>query len=128
MASDRRYINQRTGEVVDNIDVRPFREILAELGEGSTEQELSEAMWDLLQRVQDTGKQGTVTLAITVAPNGAGRIEVKDEVKLKLPEYARPATAFYLDKQGNATRRNPDQPEIPGVTHIATQHSSRKEI
>lgn len=84
MTKDRRYINQRTGEVVDDVDVRPFRDILAELGEGSTEQELSEAMWDLLQRVQDTGKQGSVSLVITVTPNGAGRVGVKDEVKLKI--------------------------------------------
>lgn len=117
MTKDRRYINQRAGEVVDDVDVRPFRDILAELGEGSTEQELSEAMWDLLQRVQDTGKQGSVSLVITVTPNGAGRVGVKDEVKLKLPEYARPTTAFYLDGQGNATRRNPDQPEIPNLVH-----------
>lgn len=114
----RNYVNPVTGEIVEDPPIRPFRDVLAELGEGSTEQELSTALWDLLQRVQDTGKAGSVTLIIAVAPNGAGRIEVKDEVKLKLPEYARPTTAFYVDKCGNASRRNPDQPEIPGVTSL----------
>jgi len=118
MATDRRYIDPRTGEVVENPAIRPFRDILAELGEGSTESELSEAMWDLVQRVQDTGKAGSVTLTIAVSPNGAGRIEIKDEVKLKLPEFARPTTAFFVASQGNLSRRNPDQPEIPGVINI----------
>ena len=116
--NERRYINPRTGEVVDDVTVRPFGDVLAELGEGATQQELSEALWDLLQRVQDTGKAGSLTLVIAAAPNGAGRVEIKDEVKLKLPEYARPTTAFYLDRSGNATRRNSDQSEIPGIVNI----------
>lgn len=118
MSTERRYVNPKTGEVIDDPEIRPFGQILAELGEGSTVDELSRAMWDLLQRVQDTGKAGSVTLTINVALNGVGRVEVKDEVKTKLPEYARPTTSFFIDKFGNASRRNPDQPEIPGVTHI----------
>ena len=57
-----RYTNPRTGEVVDDPDVRPFDEVLRELGEGMTLSELSEAFWDLIQRVQGTGKAGLLTL------------------------------------------------------------------
>lgn len=124
MSTERRYVNPKTGEVIDDPEIRPFNQILAELGEGSTVIELSQAMWDLLQRVQDTGKAGSVTLTINVALNGVGRVEVKDEVKTKLPEYARPTTSFFIDRFGNASRRNPDQPEIPGVTHINTRQEA----
>ena len=124
MSTERRYVNPRTGEVIDDPEIRTFGQILAELGEGSTVVELSQAMWDLLQRVQDTGKAGSVTLTISVALNGVGSVEVKDEVKLKLPEYARPTTSFYIDKFGNASRRNPNQPEIPGVHHLNTRQEA----
>lgn len=118
MSSERRYVNPRTGEVIDNPVIRPFKDVLLELGEGATHSELSDAFWELLQRVQDTGKAGSLTLQIAIAASGAGRIEVKDEVKLKLPEFNRPQTAFFVDNSGNASRRDPNQPEIPGVTHI----------
>ena len=114
MSTERRYVNPKTGEVIDDPEIRPFNQILAELGEGSTVVELSQAMWDLLQRVQDTGKAGSVSLTINVALNGVGRVEVKDEVKVRLPEYARPATSFFIDNTGNASRRDPNQPVIPG--------------
>lgn len=121
MASERTHVDPRTGEITENVAIRPFRDILSELGEGATESELAEAMWDLVQRVQDTGKAGSLTLTIRVEANGQGRVEVKDEVKLRLPEFARPTTAFFIAKAGNLSRRNPQQPEIPGVTHIETK-------
>ena len=65
--TDRRYTNPRTGEVIDDPEVRPFDQVLRELGEGSTLSELSEAMWDVVQRVQDTAKAGSLTLTIHVA-------------------------------------------------------------
>ena len=120
---NRTYTNPDTGEVIENPAIRPFRDVLAELAEGATESELGEAMWDLVQRVQDTGKAGTLQLTIKVQPNGRGQIEVLDEVKLRLPEFSRPTTAFYTDKSGNVSRRNPNQPEIPGVAHFNRQEA-----
>ena len=32
--TDRRYTNPRTGEVIDDPEVRPFDQVLRELGEG----------------------------------------------------------------------------------------------
>lgn len=116
--TDRTYTNPTTGEVTPDPPIRPFSDVLNEIGEGATASELSEAFWDLLQRVQDTGRAGTLQLTIAVGPDGRGRISVKDQIKLKLPEYNRPETAFFLDKHGNASRRDPNQPEIPGVTHL----------
>ena len=55
--TDRTYTNPKTGEVVD-ADPRPFDQVLRELGEGATLSELSEAFYDVIQRVQETSKQG----------------------------------------------------------------------
>lgn len=116
--TERRYIDPRTGEVTDDPEIRSFANVLADLSEGHTLSELSLAMWDLLQRVQDTAKSGSLTLTLTAGFDGVGRIQIKDEIKLKLPEHNRQTTAFFIDKQGNASRRDPNQPEIPGVRHL----------
>lgn len=113
--SDRRFTNQRTGEVIDDPEIRPFSQVLQELGEGSTLNELSEAFWDLIQRVQETAKAGSLTLHLAVGFDGQGRLVIKDEVKMKLPEFSRPETRFFVDKHGNASRRDPNQPMIPSL-------------
>lgn len=116
--TNRTYTNPRTGELVEEPNIRPFDEVLRELGEGQTNRELSEALWDLTQRVEETTKAGSLTLTISVAFDGHGRLVVKDEVKTKLPEFNRPTTSFYVDKEGNPSRRNPDQPDLPGVSDL----------
>lgn len=112
--TERIYTNPRTGEVVE-AEPRPFDQVLRELGEGQTLDELSEAFYDVIQRVQDTSKAGSVTLHLTIAFDGQGRLVVKDEVKQKLPEFSRPETRFYVDKAGNASRRDPNQPLLPSL-------------
>lgn len=114
----REYINPATGETVTDPPVRPFHEVLREVGEGHLNVDLSEAFYDLLRKVQATGRAGALTLTLNVKPSGAGRVEIVDSVKTKLPEFDRPKTAFFIDRNGNASRRDPNQPEIPGVTHI----------
>ena len=53
--TDRTYIDPKTAEVKDATP-RPFDEFIRELAEGATNSELSDGLWDLLQRVQDTGR------------------------------------------------------------------------
>lgn len=125
--TDRRFIDPKTGQVVDDVEVRPFHEFLRELGEGTTNQELSEGLWDLLQRVQDTGKGGTLSVSLHVSFDGYGRIQVKDEVRLKLPEYNRPTTSFFIGKDGNATRRDPNQPELPSLDQARAKKEAGNE-
>lgn len=99
--------------VVQEAEPRSFDLILRELGEGSTLSELSEAFYDVIQRVQETAKAGSVTLTLNVGFDGQGRLVVKDEVKHKLPEFSRPETRFYVARDGNASRRDPNQPTLP---------------
>ena len=113
--TDRRRTDPLTGEVIEDPPIRPFADWLHEQSSGKTHDELSEALWDLVQRVQDTGKAGSISLTLHVGFDGNGRVSTKDEVKLKLPEFNRPATAFFVDKHGNASRRDPNQPELPNI-------------
>lgn len=73
--------------------VRPFADFIREHGHGRTHDELSEGMRDLIQKVKDTGRKGSVTLKITVEPmkKDDRMVVVSDSLKLRLPEHDRPA-------------------------------------
>lgn len=111
----------------EDLIIRPFSDFLREQAKGATHEELGEALHDLIGRVQDTGKKGSLTLTISVSmlKGGDGRaLVVEDAIKLKLPEHDRQSSLFYADKNGNLTRNDPDQlvfdslrevPPPPGV-------------
>lgn len=95
----------------DEPGARPFATWLLEQSGGKTHDEMSEALRDLVARVRDTGKKGSVSLTVTVAPlkGDVDVLVVADEIKLRVPEHDRKASLFYPDKDGNLSRRDPNQ-------------------
>lgn len=104
----------------DKQQVRPFAAVLQELGRGKTHAELSDALHDLVGRVKDTGKKGTLVLKVTVAPlgNDGSAMKVVDEIKLQLPEHDRPGSIAFVDRAGNLTRTDPNQLELPMLRQV----------
>lgn len=100
--------------------IRPFAEWLREQGGGRTHNELGEGLHDLLARCSDTGKKGSITLTVTVEPakDVPGMVIVKDQIKLILPEFDRPAGMYWLDGHGNLSRSDPNQPELDGLREV----------
>ena len=117
-----------------DIQLRPFSDWLRDQSSGSTHDELSESLHDLVARVRDTGKKGSLTLVVTVEPmkEDTEVLVVHDEIKLKLPEFPRKASIFYADSDGNLTRQNPNQlefeflREVPGTTPTPDQLKEAK--
>lgn len=92
--------------------VRPFADWLREQSNGKSHEELSDGLWDLIARVRDTGKKGSITFTVTVAPMTKGdddTLVVTDEIRLKLPEHDRKASLFYADRLGNLSKSDPRQ-------------------
>jgi len=106
----------------DNTEhVRPFADFLREQAKGNSHEELSEGLHDLVARVLDTGKKGTITYVVTVEPTkGTSALTVSDEIKLKLPEHDRDASLFFTDRNGNLTRKDPNQLEFEGLREVPT--------
>ena len=120
----RTITNTRTGEVINDPTIQPFGVLLHELGGGATDVELSEGIWDVIQRVRDTGKKGTVTLTIAISPTDKkdpanGPLSFVDSVKVNLPEYDRRPVFLFTDAQGNPTRTNPLQAELTGLRDVS---------
>lgn len=107
----------------DDPVIRPFADALREMQAGRTHTELSEQLHELIARVRDTGKKGSLTLTITVAPvknASENTLTVSDVVTAKLPAHDRRVSLFYADADGNLTRRDPNQLEFESLREVPT--------
>ena len=93
---------------------KPFAAFVQEQRNGGLHGELSEAMTQLVAAVGEIEKKGTLTLTITVTPNRDGQtVMVSDKITVKLPEGERGAAIYFFDTEGNLSRQNPRQIELP---------------
>lgn len=92
-----------------------FLEVAKQLRAGRTQDELSEALNQLVQDCRNTGKKGVVTLKITVKPDKGdnGQYFLSDEIVVKRPSFERGQTILFGTPDGNLQRTDPNQPELP---------------
>lgn len=131
MTQLRTRVDPVTGVVVEDPPIRDFASTMLDLGNGKTNKEMSEALWDLIDKVTQTGKKGTLSLTLTVEPMSkadGGPVTVKDEIKLRPPEFPRIPTVAYVDENGNLSRNNPYQPEIEGLKTIPDNQRNVRSI
>lgn len=98
--------------------VKPFATTLQEIGSGVLAARLSEQLQELTNAVVTTGKKGTLTVQLTVAPLKPGNVKnlvTTAKTVLKAPEddSESPSSVFFVDGDGNLTRDDPQQPTLP---------------
>ncbi|RZI33104.1 hypothetical protein [Pseudomonas orientalis] len=96
-----------------NTKARPFMDTLRDIEAGGLLDELTEAQHSLIDAIRMTGKGGDLTIKLTYKPDGGGQMTVKADVRTKEPVLARGTSLFFLTPEGNITRRDPRQQEIP---------------
>ncbi|MHA6478937.1 hypothetical protein ACX1DW_15795 [Stutzerimonas sp. KH-1] len=92
---------------------RPFIDTLREIEAGGLLDELTEVQHSLVDAIRLTGKAGELTIKLAYKPDGAGQMTIKADVKAKEPVLSRGTSLFFLTPEGNLTRRDPRQQEIP---------------
>lgn len=94
-------------------DQQSFAAWLCQLGGGKTETELTDNLRELVQRVEETGKKGSLQLTISVQPLKANPdlVVVHDEIKLRKPEHDRKPSTFW-QQDGALLRNDPNQRSI----------------
>jgi len=89
-------------------------ETIQSLRHGQAEVELSDALTEAVQRARDTGKKATVSISITIEPKGAsGQYFLTDDIKCKLPAFAKEKTILFGTPDGNLLRDDPHQQKLP---------------
>lgn len=59
---------------------------------------------------------GKVTLTLTIKSKSEGTYTISADVKAKIPEPSRADMIMFLGDDGELQRRDPRQPDLPGVT------------
>ena len=89
---------------------RPFMDLLREHRNGSTHDELSDALQALVAAVSDAGKSGKLVLTIAVKPAGnSGALEVAAEIKSTPPKATPGVSIFFASPDNNLVRQDPRQ-------------------
>jgi len=98
-----------------------FTETLREVRDGDLVTELSEKVKQLVEAVRGTQKAGKLVLTLTLKPmkKGLDMLMLEDDIKLALPEPERETSTFmFATSENELTRRDPRQPELPGVRGV----------
>lgn len=109
---------------------RPFADWLREQAGGKSHDELSDALYDLVQRVKDTRKSGSLTYTIKVGllKGESDVLLIEDQIKLRPPEHDRKPSIFYTDRAGNVCRNNPDQLSFDSLREVPTVDTTTGEL
>lgn len=99
------------------VDGDAFLAWLQEYPRGQLGLELSEGLRACVTATQLYEKASTLTLKITIGPGaeGYGDLLVKPEVTAKPAKPAARAMTFFPTENGGLSRRDPNQPTLPGV-------------
>ncbi len=92
---------------------RPFIDTLRDIEAGALLDELSETQHSLIDAIRLTGKGGDLTIKLAYKPDGNGQMTIKADVKAKEPALSRGTSLFFLTPEGNLTRRDPRQQDLP---------------
>lgn len=85
---------------------------LTEQRKGRMANEASEALSRVVKACRETGKKGSVTIKLSIRPT-ASEMMVSDEITEKVPRPDAAASVFYDDDEGNLSRTDPNQEELP---------------
>lgn len=74
--------------------------------------QLDEALAELVQRTQETGRKGSLTYKIVVQPNAKKGVRIDDHLDVKLPKEEAGASFFFVGPAGALLRNDPNQREL----------------
>jgi hypothetical protein len=103
-------MTQGGGHVSEAPQRKPFAQFLQEARKGGLHTELSDELAALVQSCIETGKKGKLALTVTVED---GTVSIVDDVKVTTPKPDARPSIFFADDDGNLSRTNPRQVELP---------------
>lgn len=110
--------------------IRPFADILRDLGRGAVVDDAAIQLQALVTAVQTHGKKGSLTLKVEVAPmkGDLAAMFVAARVDMRPPSGEPVAAVFFADDDGNLVRDDPKQMKLPLRDASATVDRKTGEI
>ena len=91
---------------------RSITDILGDLEHGEFAEQVSQEVAELIQKINEIGKKGELTLKFDFIPNGMGAVNIKGKHNINEPKKDRPVTMMFYNDQGDLTRMDPRQTEM----------------
>ena len=110
---------------------KAFSHILQDLRDGRVHAELSQQLSELINKVQETGKAGELTLKLKIKPATRGNVDkimIADSVTTTLPKPERGEDVFFLTEDNELSRNHPRQASLELREVVTTQPKELKEI
>lgn len=94
--------------------MKSFSLFLNDLNDGQTLAGLTQDLAELLQTVKATGRSGSLTLKVKIAPAAkpgqeVDKVTITADRKLELPKPEAPSDFFWLTDEAEPTRQHPRQ-------------------
>jgi len=107
--------------------IRPITDTLRHLGAGVMLDDASEQLADLVKRVDETGKPGSITIKINLRRAAAGALAVTSDIIVKKPPEVKMETLLFPTVEGNLLTQDPRQQvlELRTVEHITPTEALR---
>lgn len=92
-----------------------FVSLLVEMRNGQVASDLNMKFNEVLRAVLETAGKGELTVKFKISPGKLGfggaviEVETEHETKMKKPELNIGRSIFFVDKEGNLTREDPEQ-------------------
>lgn len=84
-----------------------FSVALSQVRAGKCVSNASAKLSELLEAVEDTGRDGTLTLKLSVKHSADGEVLILDSTTIKKPQPAADPTFFYVNDKHRLTRDDP---------------------
>jgi hypothetical protein len=109
-----------------NIEGKPITDVLRELESGRFTEDVTAALYKIVNAVMRTKKAGSLKLTLDITPTGRS-VMVTGKYTEKVPEDDRQATTFFVDDHGGLTRNDPQQQKLP-FREVADHQAPLREV
>ena len=94
---------------------KTFASFLTEHRQAGLHNELTEALSEVAAAVLEHGKAGSIAVKLTIEPveDDDRAVTVKDQWTHKVPKATPKPSRFFATTEGQLSRRDPRQPELP---------------
>ena len=102
-------------EIEADVTHADFLKVMGDVNRGNSPHELSKALEKVVAAVRETGKRGSVTYKLSVAPAGKNtgdQVTVVDDIKADVPCPNRFESIFFATERNTLQREDPRQTKM----------------
>lgn len=99
--------------------------VLARADHGQFVEDLNAALREVNAKVLETGCKGEITIKVKVDKTSGMNtgLEVACAFAAKVPQPPRAPDLYFTDEEGQLSRKDPRQPDLPGTDNVAPLRS-----